>query len=211
MAECVLDHVALVVRSLDAVLPSLIGRGWVAETAREYPTEGTREAYVREEAFVRRAAGAATAAAGPVPAGHSPSGRLLLVEPVGPGPYARALAERGPGLHHLGLVTADLSAFAARLAKSGWFVHPYSLRAGSRLRDLWLFRPGVPTLIEIFEGSAAGGLIGPVQRIVLPAAEGLRPLLTALSCEAIQETGGAGDRVVLLRTSKGELPVDELL
>ena len=112
-----LHHVALLVESLEALLPSLAARGWASGPINSYPKEGTREAYV----------GAADPAA-------EPYGRLLLVQSAGAGPYARALSERGPGLHHLGLAVPDLSAFAAALPASGWYVHPFSLRGGAQLR-----------------------------------------------------------------------------
>lgn len=191
-----LHHAALLVESLEALLPSLAARGWAAEPIRSYPKEGTRETYVSQ-------AGSAAE-----PAGPAPSGRLLLVEPSGEGAYARALAERGPGLHHLGLAVPGLSAFAAGLPASGWFVHPFSLRGGAQLRDLWLCRPGFPALIEIFEGPAVDGPATLIRAVELPLAEGLRPLLAALGCEAIRAAAGG---VALLRTVTGALCVSELL
>jgi hypothetical protein len=146
-------------------------------------------------------------AAGPQ---EEPWGRLLLVEPTGPGPYARALRERGPGLHHLGLAAPGLSAFAAGIAGSGWYVHPFSLRSGNPLRDLWLFRPGLPALCEVFEiePAPAGEPPGLIQGVDLPLARDLAPLLEALGCEALRP---ATDRICLLRTAVGVLAVSELL
>ena len=186
-----LHHVALLVESLEALLPSLAARGWAAGPINSYPKEGTREAYVW----------AADPAA-------EPSGRLLLVQSAGAGPYARALSERGPGLHHLGLAVPDLSAFASALPASGWYVHPFSLRGGAQLLDLWLFRPGFPALIEVFAGPAAEGPPALVRAVELPLVAGLHPLLAALGCEAIQPAAG---RTALLRTATGALSVDDLL
>jgi hypothetical protein len=186
-----LHHAALLVESLEALLPSLAARGWVVGSVNSYLQEGTREAYV----------GAADPDA-------EPFGRLLLVQPAGPGPYARALAERGPGLHHLGLAVPSLSSFAAALAPSGWYVHPFSLRSGARLRDLWLFRPGIPCLIEVFETAAAERPAALLQGVDLPAAGSLRPLLEALGCAGLRPASG---RTALLRTAAGPLAVDQLL
>jgi len=191
-----LDHAALLVESLEALLPSLAARGWVAGPIRSFPKEGTREAYVR------------LADSGPDPAGQARRGRLLLLEPAGAGPYARALAERGPGLHHLGLAAPDLSAFAATLPASGWFVHPYSLRAGTQLKDLWLFRPGIPALIEVFESPAADGPPSLIRAVELPLAEGLAALLQRLGCDSLLPAAG-GEAV--LQTVSGRITAGELL
>ena len=186
-----LHHVALLVESLEALLPSLAARGWASGPINSYPQEGTREAYV----------GAADPAA-------EPYGRLLLVQSAGAGPYARALSERGPGLHHLGLAVPDLSAFAAALPTSGWYVHPFSLRGGAQLRDLWLCRPGFPALIEVFESPAIERPPALVRTVELPLAGRLHPLLAALGCEAIQSAAG---QMAVLQTSGGPVPVKALL
>ena len=206
MASSRLHHVALLAGSLEALLPRLAARGWQAGPLGSFPKEGTRETYVDLPQRGGPASGPASAPAGPsAPA----SGRLLLVAPAGPGPYARALAERGPGLHHLGLAATSLAEFAAALSASGWFVHPYSLRDGGRLRDLWLCRPGVPALIEVFEDAAAPEAEGALIRGVdLPVPEGLPSLLESLGCPAVRPAAG---RFTLLHTATGVLSVDELL
>jgi len=51
-------------------------------------------------------------------------GRLLLMQPHGPGPYDGALAKRGPGLHHLGIAASDLQGALAEWTARGWQVHP---------------------------------------------------------------------------------------
>jgi len=186
-----LHHAALLVRSVEALLPAMAARGWEAGPIRSYAKEATRETYV--------------AARG---AGEQAPGRLLLVEPAGEGPYARALAERGPGLHHLGLLAADLSAFAATLPASGWFVHPFSLRGGAKLGDLWLFRPGFPALVEVFQGAVSEQPPALIQSVELPLAGRLRALLTGLGCEALLAAAG---RKTILRTIDGPVPVEALL
>ena len=186
-----LHHAALLVRSLEALLPALAARGWAAEPIRSYAKEATRETYV-----VARGAG------------EQASGRLLLVEPVGDGPYARALAGRGPGLHHLGLLVADLSAFAASLPASGWFVHPFSLRGGAKLGDLWLFRPGFPALVEVFQGAVSEEPPALIQGVELPLSGRLRTLLPGLGCQALLPAAG---RKTILQTTDGPVPIAALL
>ena len=115
------------IRRLDRQ-PFLAAYGLAPEGVRHYPGEGTKEAYV---------------------SGGKHSGRLLLIEATGPGPYARALAKRGPGLHHIALCVASLPEYARSLPPDGWRVHPYSFRSGGSLVDLWLCRTGVPALIEV--------------------------------------------------------------
>ncbi len=111
-------------------------------------------------------------------------------------------------LRHLGLAEPDPSSFAARLPASRWYVQPFSLRSGTRLRDIWLFRPGIPCLIEVFEGSPAEGAAALVQGVDLPVPEGLQPLRAALGCEALRPASGL---VPVLRTAASAFSVSELL
>lgn len=126
-----LDHVALLVADLDQAVHAARQLGLSVDPPRDFPGEGTREAYV----------GANDAAQ-----------RLLLVAPLGPGPYARALERRGPGLHHVALATADPRGLAE--AATGWLLHPRSLRSWEKSKTLWLARPGVGTLVEVTEEAA---------------------------------------------------------
>lgn len=126
-----LDHVALVVRRLEPVVQRLDGLD--AGPIEEFPGEGTREVYL----------GTGTA-------------RLLLMEPTtADGPYARALAKRGPGLHHVAVNVPDLDELLGRTR--GWLLVPACLRDLDRTRTAWLARPGVATLLEVHEGAHAEG------------------------------------------------------
>ena len=127
-----LDHVALLVPDLERALRGARALGLEAEAPQAFPGEGTREAY-----------------AGP-PGGAA---RLLLMTPHGPGPYARALERRGPGLHHLALRTPDPRGLVE--AAVGWLLHPRSLASWEGCRTLWLARPGVGALIEVAQGAPA--------------------------------------------------------
>lgn len=136
-----LDHVALVVRRLEAVIDRL--RGIEAGPIESFPAEGTREVYL----------GSGTA-------------RLLLMEPLRPdGPYGRAIAKRGPGLHHVALTVPDLQSFLADVR--GWLLVPAAIAEMQAARTAWLARPGVATLLEVVEGEPPAGP-AVVEQIELP-------------------------------------------
>lgn len=127
-----LDHVALLVSSLEASLERLQESGLAAGPVESFPSEGTREVYLGDP--------------------DRPA-RLLLLESTGEGPYQRALQKRGPGLHHVAVEVADPAAFAAEA--QGWLLHPHTLQ--SQPRTLWFARPGVGALLEVTKGGAITG------------------------------------------------------
>jgi methylmalonyl-CoA/ethylmalonyl-CoA epimerase len=128
-----LDHVALVVSSLEPVLQQLDHIAGEVGPIESFPSEGTREVYVGESAA-----------------------KLLLMEPTSAeGPYARALEKRGPGLHHVALNTPDLDAFLSDVR--GWLLLPTSVQTIAKSRTAWLARPGVSTLLEVHEAEPTGG------------------------------------------------------
>ncbi|MEO7819737.1 MAG: VOC family protein [Actinomycetota bacterium] len=136
-----LDHVALVVHRLEPVLERL---DWL-ETGpiEDFPSEGTREVYLGVG-----------------------SGRLLLMEPTnGEGPYARAFAKRGAGLHHVAINVPDLREFLGCVR--GWLLVPALLQEVARTRTAWLARPGVATLLEVHEAERAEGA-AVVEQVELP-------------------------------------------
>lgn len=136
-----LDHVALVVRRLEPALERL---DWLeAGPIEDFPSEGTREVYVGVG-----------------------SGRLLLMEPTNEqGPYARALAKRGAGLHHLAINVPDLREFLDYVR--GWLLVPACLQDLAQTRTAWLARPGVATLLEVHEAERAEGA-AVVEQVELP-------------------------------------------
>jgi methylmalonyl-CoA/ethylmalonyl-CoA epimerase len=94
-----IQHVAVVVRSIDEALPRYERLfGWRPERAPfDFPQQGVRLCFL--------------------PTGDGAAPRLELVEPVDPaGGVARFLAERGEGVHHVCLVSDDLPADLAALA-----------------------------------------------------------------------------------------------
>ena len=184
MVMPICDHVALVVRELEPVVQRLADLGVVAGEVEEFPDEGTREVYLGE--------------------GSQP-GKLLLLQPLGSeGPYARALAKRGPGLHHVAFHVAKAEEFL--LEHPGWLLHPHSLDSFDRYRTLWLARPGEGTLVEVHQGEAsyAGGPL--VERLEVPVADpALEELLVGLGGstvfapgEAVVTVGGRATAVAAL-------------
>ncbi len=94
-----IDHVAVVVRSIDASLPRYAQLFGLApeEPPRVIAAQGVKLCFL--------------------PTGPAPAARLELIEPVDPeSGVARFLASRGEGLHHVCFGTPDL---AAELAPPG--------------------------------------------------------------------------------------------
>lgn len=119
-----LSHVALVVVSLEATRARLERLSPAFADVEDQPSERVRELYV----------------------GLDSSASLLLCQPVDDqGPYARALAKRGPGLHHIGVSVPSTEDYAAGLLAAGAKV---CLRSDGQV---WLSRPGFHTLIEACE------------------------------------------------------------
>ena len=151
----ILDHIALLVSELEPVLERLSELGLPADEIETFPGEGTREVYLGDP--------------------ERPA-RLLLLQPISPGPYARALAKRGPGLHHVALRVADLDVFASQIP--GWLLHPHSLESRAAASTLWLARPGVGTLLEVTPGAGGASGAGSVQVGVALADPALAALLS---------------------------------
>lgn len=155
-----LDHVAFLVNSAAAAAEAFEVQGCDVGPVEEFPGEGTREVYIGEPGA---------------------SGRVLLMEAIGPGPYKSALERRGMGLHHVGLRVADLSGYVAGLAGSGWYLHPVSLATHSGHGTVWLARPGAPVLIEVVAGKRPGKQ-AVISRLTLPVP---RRLVDALGCDGV--------------------------
>lgn len=130
----ILDHVALLVESVMAGRRFCAEQGYALGPVDEFPAEGTRECYVGEA--------------------HA-SGRLLLMEPIADGPYRRAMAARGPGLHHIGIAVPDLDAYVLGLPRSSWYLHPRCLPTLRTGQLAWLARPGTPLLVEVAQSEAS--------------------------------------------------------
>lgn len=165
-----LDHVGLLVATLEAARDAVVdAASLVAGPVEAFPSEGTREVYLDRD-------------------GRGGAARLLLLEAGATGPYARALARRGPGLHHVALVVEDARAFVAGApARAGWLLHARSLDTWAASRTVWLARPGVGTLVEVIEGPTTGAADEPltVEAVEVPCA-GHEALLGSLACPALR-------------------------
>lgn len=173
-----LNHVAILVPSVHRCALRLAALGHHVGEIEAQPADGSKEIYV-----------------GPPEA----EGSLLLIEPMGPGPFERARRKRGYGLHHVAIDVEDPAQYAVEVGKSGWLVHPKSIAHFAQNRTLFLARPGVSTLVEVQVKRASNG---PAQRFVTSV--GIRcapelthlvnalgePVLHAVESEATLEVGG---------------------
>jgi methylmalonyl-CoA/ethylmalonyl-CoA epimerase len=171
------DHIAFLVRSLDDALTDLPELESQAQPIQSFAAEGTRECYLGEA--------------------RTP-GRLLLIEPISDGPYAKALAKRGPGLHHVGLAVVDLDAFIAdAVAGSGWLVHPRSFETRRASNIVWLCRPGVEALIECMQTDEAPSGEPAVEQLSIAGLDSSPGLASIFSGSGVEVVAGAKSGVKL--------------
>jgi catechol 2,3-dioxygenase-like lactoylglutathione lyase family enzyme len=130
------SHVAFLVPSVDRSAVEFTARGFPVGPAEIWEGEGTREVYIGEK---------------------SRPGALLLIEAIRDGAYARAIAKRGPGLHHIAIDVVNLEAYLEGISGSGWLLHPKSLGTIRKTKTAYLARPGIPSLIEVQERSSVEG------------------------------------------------------
>lgn len=123
------SHVALLVPSVRRTADFLKRFDFQIGPEGEFEGEGTREIYIEGDK----------------------SNSLLLMEPIGPGPYQRALDKRGPGVHHLAVDVDNVEGFLHHISGSGWLLHPSSVQTLKRNQTAYLARPGFPALIEVHQ------------------------------------------------------------
>ncbi len=123
------SHVAVLVPSVRKAADYLQQFDFQIGKEEVWDGEGTKEIYIERDK------------------GNS----LLLMEPVKPGAYQRALDKRGPGLHHLAVDVLNLESYIESLAGSGWLLHPMSVKTMKQSQTAYLARPGFPGLIEVQE------------------------------------------------------------
>lgn len=87
MQKTILNHVAILVRSVDSAATFLSSYGFHTGPKETWDGEGTAEIYVGCE---------------------DQTAKLLLMEPVKQGAYTRAMEKRGPGLHHIAIDVMNL-------------------------------------------------------------------------------------------------------
>lgn len=121
------SHVAILVPSVRKAADYLRQFDFQIGKEEDWDGEGTREIYVEKDK----------------------ANSLLLMEPIRPGAYQRALDKRGPGLHHLAIDVMNLESYIESLAGSGWLLHPISVKTMKQSQTAYLARPGFPALIEV--------------------------------------------------------------
>lgn len=186
MSGYTIDHVALLVRRIEDAVERL-GLDADPSAAEEFPGEGTRELYVGDAAS---------------------AGRLLLMQPIGPGPYERAMRTRGPGLHHVAIAVPGLREFATSIEDSGWLLHPASLRTMDTVKQIWLCRPGVQTLVEVSEGARRYRGDSLVERVIVAIGPGAERVVEALGA---RELHGVVDGVPLIHVGGRTIDVNAAL
>jgi len=146
--QTVLNHVALLLPSVEKASAFLSPLGFKINSAAEWEGEGTLEIYVGDL--------------------QNQMANLLLMEPVKDGAYTHAMKKRGPGLHHVAIDVLDMGSFIESIAGSGWLLHPKSLKMIQQSKTAYLARPGMPTLIEVQQRESLSRHLPLVEEIRLP-------------------------------------------
>jgi hypothetical protein len=129
--QAIPNHVALLTRSVDQAAEKLARMGFKLGQKQCFASEGTAEIYVE----------------------HEFRNSLLLIEPIGPGPYQRAIEKRGPGIHHIAIDVLNVAEFLKDIESSSWQVHPFGANHLTPTKTRYLFCPGFGALIEVQECS----------------------------------------------------------
>lgn len=169
------SHVAILVRSVQKAAEYLRPFGFLIGPEEVWEGEGTKEIYVEREK----------------------ANSLLLMEPIKPGAYQRALDKRGPGLHHLAIDVLNLEEDIASLARSGWLLHPTSLKTIAQSRTAYLARPGFPALIEVQEREKLSDQKLFVERLSIQTELSAGKLLQAIGLESMVATSTSPTELVL--------------
>lgn len=172
----VLDHISILVPSIDLGLSEFHIPGLSVGTIDQFEDIGTQEVYLGDPDLL---------------------GLVLLQAPIGPGPYQRALEKRGPGLHHLGILTENFPKTNDLLTQLGWFIHPSSLNRYRKNSMVYYVRPGVGVILEIIPKPTITIRPYLVSSVAIPVREGLNGLIEGLGIPQILPTTGSRGSVVL--------------
>lgn len=167
--EAVLSHVAFLVPSAEKAASVFSKEGLGATEAQIWDGEGTLEIYVGD--YERQSA---------LP---------LLMEPVKPGAYLRAMEKRGPGLHHIALDVLNLTAFTESLVGTGWLLHPRSLRTLQDNKTVYLVRSGMPVIIEVQEREVLPSQPALVEEIHMNLSATQMEMMKSLGLTQVKQAG----------------------
>lgn len=156
-----LSHVALLLPNVSNAGLFLKNLGLDVGPEEVWDGEGTKEIYV----------------------GYGQANALLLMEPVKEGAYQRAMSKRGPGVHHFAIDVSSMDSFVKSISGSGWLLHPISISTFTKLKTIYLARPGFPGLIEVHEKSDlnVGSLF--IEKISVTLPQNLLRLLEPIGLE----------------------------
>ena len=155
------NHVAILLPSVRKAADYLRQFNFQIGAEEEWDGEGTKEIYV----------------------GLGQRNSLLLMEPIKPGAYLRAMQKRGPGIHHLAITVSSLDDFLTSISGSGWLIHPSSIRTIRTSHTAYLARPGFPALIEVEEREASSRSQLFIEKISMPIPSSLVHLTKSIGLE----------------------------
>jgi catechol 2,3-dioxygenase-like lactoylglutathione lyase family enzyme len=159
-----IDHVSILVNSIDKSVQFFTRAGYAIGEKEFFENEGTKEVYIGD---------------------NNNQGLLLLQEPAGEGPYKRAWQKRGPGLHHIGIVTDDFLFFNDKLGKAGWLVHPRSLKNFKPGNTVYYARPGVNVILEIITKKHLQNSPAFISQVNVPVKDGMYKYIDQLNIQGI--------------------------
>lgn len=167
------NHVAVLVPSVRKAADYLTQFDFQIANEEVWDGEGTREIYIERDK------------------GNS----LLLMEPIKPGAYQRALEKRGPGLHHLAIDVLNLETYILSLAGSGWLLHPMSVKTMKQSQTAYLARPGFPALIEVQERKELKNCQLFVEEVLTPLDAALVGLVKHIGLEGVVKNSSGPTRL----------------
>lgn len=140
-----IDHVAIVVRDMDAALRFYRDQLGIAPSrVLDFPREGVKIAFL--------------------PLGGPGGSEIELLEPIDlAGSVAKFVEKHGPGLHHICLEVPDIDAALAELKASGARVLDESPRPTAEGRGIFLHPQGTGgVLLELVQRAPEGAQTGEV-------------------------------------------------
>lgn len=187
MSEIQLNHIAILTSSVEIAADHCRKLNFDIGPTEIWDGEGTKEIYVGSKEFTNR---------------------LLLMEPVQPGAYQRAIDKRGPGLHHIAIDVLDVESFMSGLSGSGWFLHSNSLKTFKKTQTVWLVRPGMEVLIEVQQREALSSKAHFITRIEMPLTLKGHEMMAAIGLSQFVVPCSVGTKLLI---ADKLIPIEKLL